>query len=301
MAVETAHLPGHKNILKPVGKALVAAAFAGLAITGLVTIKNALEKDSPGAVVIISKEFQDPPPLRIPDVKSSQQGELPSIKEYGDNWFIPGLTFELKDKAPDVQGRFSPNGVSISGYLIATETNPDGSAMLAVEVPGKNGLFTQNDIGTSPTSVENISSDGNEGRVSGVIVWVRVPDLSGYSLPFASDVVWNQDFSSLRSNKSTNLPHQLIKYARVGDPTKIVAKTHISDAQALLDKNYKENTSNMPYEQALMEYSNLVDANASTIQRMLEDASKGGVSLRDQLTGKSYVISSLMVTFVPSS
>ncbi len=303
MAVETAgHLPKHKNILKPVAEVLAAVALTGLAITGGVAVKDKFFNNNSFNNVIVSEGFQDPPPLRVPDVIFSQQGELSTLKEYKDNWFNPGLTFELKDRVPDAPRMLYPNWANISGYLIATETNPDGSAMLAVEVPGKNGLFTQADIDTSPTSVDNLANNGNEGKISGAIVWVKVQNFAGFSLPFVSNSAWNQDFSSQRSNKSTNLPNELVKYVRAGDPVQIVADTHIaSDAQELLNINYQQKTGNMPYEQALTEYSDLVDSNRDTIQRMLEDASKETASLRAQLTDKRYVLVARDINFVPSS
>lgn len=319
MAVETAgHLPGHKNILKPVRNALIAAALTGIAITGGVAIRNTLEKDSPSYHVITAEKFGIPPPRGVVGNTSNTTEELPTIKEYRDVRFTPGISFRLEEKPPveiDYRTpdggtkkamRYFPSWLGVHGYLLQKELNPDGSVMLAVEVPVNNEPFSQDDIGKTLLSRTQNYEEGNFGKLNGAIVWLKLESAEGLTGPFTSSFAWYKDqegfdgFGARRSGRITNIPSEMFKYANIGDPISAVGSISIDfAAQQQLDKDYLEQQGQLAYDEAQKRYQALVDHNASALRQMLDDAQVGNVTLRQQLEEKRYVITTSSADFFP--
>lgn len=284
-------------------------------------------KDFDPSNVVRAKKFDDTPPNRgSPENISSQNtpiDQLPTIKQHteyaeGGNYdnFDPGINFRIKEQppVPYTYKNVTPDGlephtimmdqpsfIRINGYVIRKEVSPEGNILLAVEVPGKNGLFNQNDIDKSLLSTETFTDNRHYDKISGAIVWLKIENFEGYSWPFGFSSSWNVASSAKReSNKITNIPGELLKYLRVGDPMNAIAEPELTAwGEEKLVKNYKNRKNHLTYDQAREKYSNMVDGNAATIQRMLEDAKAGGVSLKDQLESKRYVLQVREANFVP--
>lgn len=325
MAQETAagHLPRHhKDIGKAIRNGLIAATMLGGIAAGAVAVKNVIEKDSPSYHIITSEKFPTLPPLRLPDLSSQNvtTNQLPSIDQYtryaeGGNYdnFNPGIDFRLEER-PSVEINVrTPDGgtkkdirrifpyIIIDGYLIQKELNPDGSVMLAVEIPGKDGLFTQDDIDKAPLSLDESSEDGNSGKLNGAIVWLKLESVEGLTGPFSYSSAWYEDDRlERRSNRTTNIPEEMFKHVRIGDPIFAGAYNGIdSFTQQQLEENYLNQQGPLPYDEARKRWQELISRNASALQQTLDDVKTGNVTLEQQLKEKRYVFEVHSADFLP--
>jgi len=273
---------------------------------------------------IRAEKFKITPPNRTPsEVIYSQNApieQLPVIKEYTEihpkgvyNNFQPKIKFRLEEQPPvpytyrsvSLDGVAGPPVetvrprnpyIEVVGYVIGKQINLDENVFLAIEVPeGENGLINQDDIDKSLLSAKNTTDDGNEGEISSVIVWLEMINVVDYSPPFSFFSSWHESTTARsESEQWTNIPKELFKYIEIGDPIRAWAPPQITPwAQDELTKNYKQNN------QAQEEYLSIVNSNAATIKRMVEDAKTGSVTLEEQLDTKRYLLQVDGVRFVP--
>ena len=295
--------------------------------TKQVNPEKAVKKSNPNPIK--RKEFEVTPPNRIPSEiiysqNTSSIDQLPVIKEHteihpqGDyNNFQPGIGFRLEERpaishtyrrvtdgvaGPPVETVTPRNAyIGINGYVIVKEIHPDGNVFLAVYVPGKNGLPSQDDLDKSILLLKNTTDDGNEGKISGAIVWIKAENFEGYSEPFVFSSGWNEN-TTLRGEreKVTNIPEDLFRYIEIGDPVRAGAILQMLPwAENLLVKNYQEKENHLIYKEAEEKYLSIVNSNAEILQRMLADTKTGGVSLEEQFETKRYVLQVDDVRFVP--
>ena len=274
------------------------------------------------------KKFKTPPPNREPSEDTSPQhmsiDQLSTVKEYTAEYspdgtynnFQPVIGFILEERSePNISRRVTSKGlepvkteftryaaVGINGYTIGKEIQPDGDVFLAIYAPGKNGLSNQDDLDQRILSVEKITDDANEGKISGAIVWIKAENFKGYSEPFSFNSNWHESSTNeYDGSKNTNIPEELFKYIGIGgDPVRAVGLLQIPPwAEKLLVENYQGKKNHLTYDEAQEKYLSIVNSNAATVQKMLEDAKTGGVSLREQLETKRYVLQVNNVRFVP--
>lgn len=285
-------------------------------------------KDFDPSNAIKAHGFSDAPPRRTSSEDVTAIDQLPIIKEHtqyadGGNYnnFIPGITFRLEKRqpVPYTYKDITPNGlvphtimmdrhpfILINGYVVKKELNPEGNIFLAIEIPGKNGFFTQDSMDKPSLSADEITDNGNGGKISNTIVWLEIKDFKKYSqkeysAPFIFNASWNeQTVGTQTSERNTNIPQELFKYTKVGDPILAIPLPQLESwAEKNLTKNYKEQKNRIPYDEAIEKYSEIVGSNTATIQKMLEDAKTGGPSLREQLKNKTYVFEPWDLSFVP--
>lgn len=309
-------------------KIALGIAAATIGIAGILGYQQYVEStdSSNNSSVITADGFDDKPPVRPENLSRTAPDQLPLITQYTEYYkggnvdnFNIGLIFRLRERPPAERTIFAPGGVDpkivtehflptaiMYGYLIQKELQADGSVMLAIEIPGRDGRpFTQEDINTAPLSLYKWinngkeGEEGNEGILRGAIVWLKIENFIGYKLPFIFDSSWNYPDRGRESAKFTNIPDEMFKYLRIGDPLRAYAVTQLTSSsnQDLID-NYQNRTGNVSYEDAQEKFRKITDGNTLTIQKMIEDAKSGNISLKDQLEKKTYVLQAVGVDFV---
>jgi len=271
--------------------------------------------------------FKELPPGRERVEEQSSQNnpsELPLITEYNSiAKFIPEvevLKFRLEERPPAEKEikvftrgldnppelkkiiEHYPTFFQIYGYVIGKKLNPDGSVLLSVELPGRQRVFSPDDIDKSMTIVNNIKDDGNEGEISGIVVHLSLPNTGHSRRPLGFYADWRDDFYDSdrmldNSARGTSSPEEVYNVIRIGDAITAGGATAVSSEElSILAKIYQEDIS---FDQTIKKYSEVASSNAATIRKIIEDSEKGGLSLRDQTANKSYVLSPSHVTFVP--
>lgn len=293
-------------------------------VTGGAAVLKKFEHHGAATGVIKPDTFDVNPPSRPEDTQIAPD-QLPTVDRYrqyinggtADN-FNAQITFRLEER-PSVEKTikvFYPDGTEkdevitekfiptamMEGYLIQKELQADGSVMLAIEIPGKDGQpFTQADIDKKPSSIDQLRENGNEGNLNGFIVWLKLQNFagSGYKLPFVFNSAWLNSDGASKSERNTNIPKEAFNWMRIGDPINawLYTQLYSSNNNFLVD-NYQKSQGNLSYEEALSEYANIVNSNGNTVKKMIADAQSGNPpSLKQQLTEKPYILNAQEADF----
>lgn len=315
-----------KKIALGVSAFTIAAAGVG-GVVGYQKYSESHNIPTNGSFIFTPDSFDKNPPSR-PEIVQTAPDQLPTISRHREYYqyeggttpdnFIAGITFRLEER-PDVQRTakiFHPDGTvedrvitdkllpsaDLNGYLIQKELQDDGSVMLAIEIPGKDGEpFAPQDIDTKPSSIDQLREAGNAGNLNGFIVWLKLEDFVGYKMPFGFHAAWRLNDLGHKSEQMTNMPKGVFDNIRTGDPVKAWANPNISSVtQQLLDQNYRQSAGNLSYEEAQKRFLDRVNGNGATIKKMIADAQSGSApSLGQQLREKTYTLQVSGVDFVP--
>ncbi len=259
-----------------------------------------------------------PDPSRLLEIRPYiQQVKLPGKEEVRLIPFPSLFTFRLEYEPPITEKIkvFTPEypdgtmietttsripNIYMQGYVLAKEQDLDGSVFIAVGIPkDENQLFSSENLDKPDTTQVDDRIDG----ITGVIVWLKIPNLIDYQRPLGPQMGWSlPDTSGIKSvlNDTTD-PNEIFRYIKIGDAVYAGGyNPPYTDDKGLdtLQQNYQQKKGKIPYEEAKQQYLALGNKNSTTVRKMLEDARKGNVSLREQLETRRYTINADYLKFV---